>query len=566
MNKNEFLILSEYSRGVSQRELSKRTSFSLGKVNQIIAKLKKDGLLDYRKEDLLKEFKVSNAIILAAGLGSRMFPINDDCPKPLISINGEILIERTIRQLIEKGITNINIVVGYKKELFEYLIDKFDVRLIVNPLFMYDHNIKSLYAAIKLMGNSYIVPGDIYFRENPFSQYEYCSYYTLGNETKDYGYYSINNKGRLIIGKKNYYDAVGLCYLNKTDSVMIKSNITKLINENADTYWESCLFTNGFSIEAKLINVNQYSEINTYENLRELDNDSNNLNNDNIKTIMEVFDVRRDEIKNISISKKGMTNRSFLFEINNKRYIMRIPGEGTDKLINRQHEYEVYKIVSNLGISDRVVYMNPSNGVKITEFFEGCRNCDSTKIGDLKIAMKKLKEFHDLKLQINFEFDLFGQIIYYEQLMGGKSLYPDYEQVKDYVFELKEFVDRVKLPYQLCHIDSVPDNFLIGEKETKLIDWEYASNQDPHLDIAMFCIYSLYNKAEIDQLIDIYFDNSCEEIVRLKIYSYIAIGGLLWSNWCEYKHHLGVEFGEYSLMQYRYGKEYSKLVLEQLKK
>ena len=82
--------------------------------------------------------------------------------------------------------------------------------------------------------------------------------------------------------------------------------------------------------------------------------------------------------------------------------------------------------------------------------------------------------------------------------------------------------------------------------------------QDPHVDIAMFCIYSLYSKQQCDSLIDIYFENNCSNATRTKIYAYIAMCGLLWSNWCEYKRKLGVEFGEYSLRQYRYAKDYYK--------
>ena len=82
------------------------------------------------------------------------------------------------------------------------------------------------------------------------------------------------------------------------------------------------------------------------------------------------------------------------------------------------------------------------------------------------------------------------------------------------------------------------------------------------MDIAMFCIYSLYSKRQCDQLIDIYFENSCSKATRAKIYCYIAICGLLWSNWCEYKRKLGVEFGEYSLRQYRFAKDYYKYAKE----
>ncbi len=82
--------------------------------------------------------------------------------------------------------------------------------------------------------------------------------------------------------------------------------------------------------------------------------------------------------------------------------------------------------------------------------------------------------------------------------------------------------------------------------------------QDPLVDIAMFCIYSYFDKEKTDHLIDLYFDNRCDDSVRARIYCYMAACGLLWSNWSEYKRQLGVEFGEYLIRQYRYAKEYTK--------
>lgn len=63
---------------------------------------------------------------------------------------------------------------------------------------------------------------------------------------------------------------------------------------------------------------------------------------------------------------------------------------------------------------------------------------------------------------------------------------------------------------------------------------------------------------------DLYFEGRCEETVRVKIYCYMAACGLLWSNWCEYKRTLGVEFGEYSLRQYRYAKDFYRYAAEKM--
>ena len=88
--------------------------------------------------------------------------------------------------------------------------------------------------------------------------------------------------------------------------------------------------------------------------------------------------------------------------------------------------------------------------------------------------------------------------------------------------------------------------------------------QDPHVDIAMFGIYSLYNRSQMDQLIDFYFEEECSKELSIKIYCYIAICGLLWSNWCEYKRMCGVEFGEYAAKQYQYAKEYFDIVKSEI--
>ena len=161
---------------------------------------------------------------------------------------------------------------------------------------------------------------------------------------------------------------------------------------------------------------------------------------------------------------------------------------------------------------------------------------------------------------------------FYENLWNGKpSIYRDYQKTKDNVLSLKSYIDAHIAKKVLTHIDAVPDNFLFvtddqGQEDIRLIDWEYAGMQDPHVDIAMFAIYSLYNKRQVDRLIAAYFTEGCDDATRIKIYCYIAACGLLWSNWCEYKRNLGVEFGEYSLRQYRYAKEYYRIVQDELKK
>ncbi len=287
-----------------------------------------------------------------------------------------------------------------------------------------------------------------------------------------------------------------------------------------------------------------------------------------IKVICDEFHINSSEIKDIVALKNGMTNKSFLFTYNGKRYIMRIPGKGTEYLINRKNEADVYKVINNKNICDNIVYINPENGYKITEYLEETRVCNPMKNEDVILCMNFLRHFHDLNLSVSHEFDIFSQIKFYESLRGEtQSAYKDYEITKQNIFSLRAFIDKNIEKKVLTHMDAVADNFLFTKNnDLYLIDWEYAGMQDPHVDIAMFCIYSLYNKRQIDNLISIYFKQNCKHNIRIKIYCYIAACGLLWSNWCEYKRILGVEFGDYSLQQYCYAKEYYRIVQSEFNK
>ena len=160
---------------------------------------------------------------------------------------------------------------------------------------------------------------------------------------------------------------------------------------------------------------------------------------------------------------------------------------------------------------------------------------------------------------------MWERLDFYESLWEGESsIYADYDKTKRAVLSLKRFIDEQPKSIQLCHIDAVPDNFLFvhdtnGAEQIKLIDWEYAGMQDPHLDVAMFIIYAMYDREEAEKLIDLYFIDGCDKLTRMKVHCYIAVSGLVWSNWCEFKHHCGVEFGAYAQRQYDYAREYSEI-------
>lgn len=565
--------INQYGK-ISQRQLSEVCGFSLGKVNQSIQFLQKEEYIDEewnlteKSNKLIDLYKPKKAIILAAGLGMRMVPINTEVPKALLTVKGETLIERLIHQLHEVDVYDITVVVGFMKEEFEFLIDVYNVKLVCNMDYAKKNNLHSLAKVGSDLINTYIIPCDIWCETNPFNSCELYSWYMVKNQETDNTSVRLNKKYELVKTKLNEVGdtMIGISYISLDDAGFVAKRIYSMSSqrEYEHCFWEDVLYVKDKMIVSPYV-FNDAYEINTYEQLRDLDEDNEILNSDLMNIIKDTIGCEISKIMNIQPLKKGMTNRSFSFEVNSKRYIMRVPGEGTEKLIDRKHEYDVYQAIKDENICDPVIYMNPENGYKITEYIHDAHACDSTDFSDVSKCMNKLHAFHDKKLKVNHTFEVFEELEKYESYwQGTPSIYRDYKTTKAHIYELKEFVDAQPKKWGLSHIDSVPDNFLFSDDELYLIDWEYAGMQDQHIDIAMFAIYSLYDREDVEKLIDAYFNGQCKDLVRIKIYAYIAICGLLWSNWCEYKRNLGVEFGEYSLKQYRYAKEYYRIVKEAL--
>ncbi len=566
---------------INQRDLSLRTNHSLGSVNQALKYLSEeqyltsDFYLTAKGKKYVSDRSPKQAVILAAGYGMRSVPINVETPKGLIEIHGEPLIERIIRQLHEVNITEIYAVVGYMKEKYEYLIDEFGINLIVNMQYSTKNNLCSLNAVSEHLDNAYIIPCDIWCRSNPFSRTELRTWYMVSDVLSDSSTIRIAKNKTLSMSSANGNKMIGIAYISADDAPMLKKNLNKLnqLSEYDNAFWEDALFhKKNILVAPNVVSDNDVIEINTYEQLREFDSSSSHLMSESISIICSVLNTDASRIQNITSLKKGMTNRSFLFDCVGKKYIMRIPGEGTSQLISRRNEAAVYSAIKKYNISDNVLYINPDNGYKLTEYIEDARVCDAHNQADLASSMKLLRKFHELKLTVAHEFDIFEQLDYYESLWNGRSsVYKDYNVTKEHVLSLRSYIESANPVKYLTHIDPNPDNILFqkdkcGNEFPVLIDWEYAGMADPHIDIAMFAIYAYYDKKQIDNLISLYFPEGCSDKIRIKIYCYVAVCGLLWSNWCEYKESLGIEFGEYALKQYRYAKDFYKIVTEESRK
>lgn len=586
MEKYAYLLREIFEcSAVTQRELAKKLSLSLGSVNTLI----KEALsLDYiaRSEnklilttsglDCLSAFKVDRAVIMAAGFGSRFVPLTFETPKGLLEVFGERMIERQIKQLHEAGIYDIVIVVGYLKEHFDYLIDKYNVKLVYNPDYSVKNNISTLhYAAEYITGsNVYILSSDNWMRTNMYHRYEPYSWYSSVYMEGDTNEWVLKFNKRheitdITVGGRDAYVMYGPVYFSKDFSHVFVPILEKAFAApgSDDWYWENVLMNEiknkNMALPAMHINPQPPGQVYEFENLEELrsfdDKYKENSGNVALELIAKVFDIPQSHIRGLRTLKAGMTNKSFLFEVNDQSYICRIPGKGTDLLIDRKHEYDSYMAVKELHITEKIIYFDKESGYKISKFYEGSRNADPKDTKEMSRCMELLKSLHDKHIQVGHSFDIAERIKYYTELCkesGGIS-FEDVSFVQKNMKILLDVLDNMKSQTCLCHIDSVADNFIItADNRVKLIDWEYAGMAEPIIDIAMCAIYSYYTKEEAAALLESYLKRQPTAYEYKKLYAYMALSGYLWALWTVYKSNIGEEFGEYSLKMYRYAKDF----------
>ena len=269
-----------------------------------------------------------NAIILAAGTSSRLVPISFESPKSLLKVRGEVLIERQIKQLQEAGIYDITVVVGYKKELFYYLKDKYNVSIVNNKDYHIYNNTSSLMRVLDKLENTYICSSDNYFTKNVFLEDEEQAYYSaiyINGKTDEYciQYNKENLITEVTIGGENSYVMLGHVYFDKAFSDSFKKILKNeyKTEETKKKLWEQVYIKYISSLKMK---IKKYPdevifEFDSLEELRKFE--PTFLSNTKImKEISEYFHCKENELSNFSLKENSQEIFSFSFIYEKQKY------------------------------------------------------------------------------------------------------------------------------------------------------------------------------------------------------------------------------------------------------
>lgn len=585
MTKNEFTLLYAIKKYGMQRHRKLRdiALLSTGYISQTINEFQtkgwvdNDGITEKGLEALLP-FKVNNAIIMAAGMSTRFVPISLEKPKGLLVVKNEVLIERQIEQLQDAGINEIVIVLGYKKEAFFYLEDKFEgIKIIINPEYSTKNNTHTLYLAQKYIKNSYICSSDDYFEKNPFEEYVYQSYYAAVHvhERTNEWYMIPDSKGNIAKVQKSGEDGfimLGHVYWDRRFSV----GMIGLLNEdnNIGNYdsvlWEQVLAEHVKELppmEIKEYAADAIFEFDSLDELRAFDNNYINHTHSKImKNIAKVLECKESDIMNFKAIKEGLTNTSFSFEVDGKKYVYRHPGEGTEAIISRLHEKKALGLAKSIGIDRTFIYMDEKTGWKLSSFVDGIRVPSYDSFDDSKRVLDVLRKLHERKLSVDWSFlpwEEAGKIEVMLRTSKDGIADPEFDKLKERVEKCYKKCQGDGIEMCFCHCDTYAPNWMLTENETILIDWEYAGNADPGCDIGTYIMDSMWGVEDAERFIREYCGEAMTDAQLFHYLAYTAILSYYWYVWALYREACGAVMGDSLYNWHVMAKRYSKYLVKQ---
>ena len=581
----QFLILDSLRAAatpLTQRALQARTCLSLGTVNTNVRELEALGLVKDRAltdagREALEPYRVDNAVILAAGLSSRFVPISYERPKGTLRVRGEVLIERQIEQLREAGITDITVVVGYKKEYFLYLIDRYGVDVVVNREYASRNNNGSVWRVRDRLANTYVCSSDDYFTTNPFEPYVYRAYYSAQYAAGPTEEWCIQTGpgGRITgatVGGADAWTMLGHVYFDRTFSSRFREILEKVYDrpETAPLLWESIFLSHAKELDMV---VRQYPDgvINEFDSLDELrafdPGFMENLDSEVFTHIATTLGCEPSQITDFYPLKQGITNLSCHFSVGDDEYVYRHPGAGTELIVDRRAELEALTLARDAGVDQTFVAGDVDKGWKISRFVPGSRNLDVTNPDELRQAMRLSRHLHNAGAHMSRSFDFVTEGLRYEGLLAarGPIQVPGYHELRDKVLRLKAYADADGFPQVPSHNDFFPPNFLVAEDgHIDLIDWEYSGMSDVAADFGTMVVCTEEMDEQLaETALTYYFKRPPTDTERRHFQAYVVFAGWCWYLWALLKEAEGDDVGEWLLIYYRHAADTVDALLHQ---
>lgn len=529
---------------------------------------------------VLEPYKVRNAVVMAAGMSTRFAPISYEKPKGLLTVGGEVLIERTIRQLQEVGITEITVVLGYMMEQFLYLEDMFGVKIRINPEYSSRNTNSTLKLVEDLLDNTYICYADNYYARNIFEPYAYHAYYSSAyheGPTQEWAL-TVDERDRITQvtpGLGDSWVMWGPVYFDRQFSRDFVPILNRVYDdpETPPKLWEAIYADHVTEVDMRIrrYEAGVIFEFDSLEELKAFDeNFMVNVDSSILDNICTTLNVARSDLGEFSPMTDGLSNLSFSFTAQGKKYVYRHPGAFTVGINDRVAEAQAEKVAQDLGLDKSYIYLNPEKGWKISHFIDVSEPFDYHNPIHVARSLDSIRRLHHSGRNIEASFDLYDEgLKITDRLMsigvGGATPrfdFPDFYLLKDRAARLKELTDSDQVGKVLCHNDFYEPNILITDKDIYLIDWEFSGMNDYASDLGTLICCSDYTYEEALDVLAVYFGRTPTDAEIKHCVAHISLSGYYWWIWALNKDVCGEPVGEWTHLWYRFAKEYGRKAIE----
>ncbi len=234
----------------------------------------------------------------------------------------------------------------------------------------------------------------------------------------------------------------------------------------------------------------------------------------------------------------GMTNHSYkITREDGQAYLVRLPGEGTEEMINRLDERKSTELGCKLGIDAELFYFG-DDGRKVMRFIKNPQPMNEEVMRrkeNLVQAAAIFKKLHTCGVDTGVRFEVFEMAELYEKIINENqvTLYEDYSKIRQTVMDIKAEVDADGIaPRVPCHNDSLVGNWVLDEEgRLYLIDWEYSGMNEAMWDLSCLSIEAEYTKENDKDLLKAYYGREAtveeqKRFVAAKLYV-----DFLWTLW-----------------------------------
>ncbi len=510
---------------------------------------------------------MKTAVILAARKER-----DSDVPYPLMPFSGGVnLIDRTLGILRENGFTRIVIVAGYRARMF----DKYragDVVIIENENYEFTASMGSLALCKDAVDEDFLlIEGDTFFEQKVISQL--CALKTSNNcismteesgsgdecfvETKN-GFVTKITKDRhrvcVFEGEMMGVTRVNLPTFKKLIEAWEASsnpylNYEYLLMDVTDALDRPCVhFTNVIWGDVDCRDDFAKLENSLYRALRRKEDP---FDEENLRSHLQAIFPEKDVSKALIEPIGGMSNKNFKIGFEGRNYVLRVPGNGSEGMVERANEEFNASAACRMGVNPEIRYFNPSTGIKLADFINDAETLNAATIqrhDNMRKIARIYQTIHNSRIRLKNEFNIFHEIEKYDRLMNsaGVAMYDGWELIRPRVMMLENYLNTLGVDLKPCHNDALYENFIKASDGTiYLIDWEYSGMNDPMADFAALFIEAGFEKENEDYILEKYFEGSIPANAREKILCYQILWDYLWAQWTVIKEAKGDDFGSY---------------------